>query len=395
MSLLSGFGTRNAYDVAVVGLGAVGSSVLYQLARRGVRAIGIDRFSPPHDHGSSHGESRITRQAIGEGEAYVPLVLRSNAIWEELEAATGERLLERCGFLFITRDDAGTSHHGKSGFMERTRQAALRYGIAHELLDAGHLAERFPQFTGLNGDERAYYEPGGGYLRPEACIAAQLHRARQLGAEILTDCPVLSIDRDKDVRLGTASGTIVAHRVILATGAWLSQLGGEALAPHVAVHRQMLHWFTVADDAAYRPGATPTFIWTHGLASEDQFYGFPPMGGEVKVARENYDGAFDPDKGDRRVEPADGEAMATRHVRGRLAGLASTPSRSQICHYAVTTDSDFLIDSEGPDHQIQLLSACSGHGFKHAAAVGEGAAQRAIGEPPTVDLVPFQSARLR
>jgi sarcosine oxidase len=358
-----------------------------------VRAVGIDRFNPPHHHGSSHGETRITRQAIGEGEAYVPLVLRSNEIWEEVEAMTGNCLLERCGFLFITRDDAGTSHHGKSGFLERTRAAAAKFGIAHEMLDAHVLGQHFPQFTGLVGDERAYYEPGGGYLRPERCIAAQLGLARAAGAEVRVNCTVGSVDRSgPDVCIRTDAGNIVARHVVLAAGSWLPQLMADSAAARISVHRQVLHWFDVVDPSAYREGAMPTFIWTHGLASREQFYGFPPLNGELKVARENYSGAFDL-AGDREVDPADGEAMAADHVRGRLAGLSQAPARSQTCHYAVTEDNDFIIDADG-DERVRIVSACSGHGFKHAAAVGEAVAQLAIGDRTAVDLEPFRARRL-
>ncbi len=379
----------NSYDVIVVGLGAVGSSALYQLAKRGARVLGVDRYAPPHDKGSSHGESRITRQAIGEGEAYVPLVLRSNAIWEELEAATGERLLERCGFLFITRNDQGTSHHGKSGFLQRTCQAAARFDIAHEILDAAALSRRFPQFLGLSGDETAYYEPGGGYLHPEACIATSLDEARRLGAEITVDCLVGRVDRSPHgVMVAVGDNEVAARHVILATGAWISELAGEAFSTQVEVHRQVLHWFRVEDASRYAD-LSPTFIWTHGLDTIDQFYGFPPIDGLVKVAREDYSGRFDPDAaaGVNSDEAAD---IARRHVNGRLAGLSDLPVRSASCHYAVTPDNDFLIDR---DDTSTTVSACSGHGFKHASAVGEAVAQVALGERSELELSSFRTSR--
>ena len=81
---------QKTWDVIVAGVGAMGSAALYQLARRGVRVLGLDRFHPPHDRGSSHGDTRITRLALGEGEQYVQFARRSHEIWRELEAATGE-----------------------------------------------------------------------------------------------------------------------------------------------------------------------------------------------------------------------------------------------------------------------------------------------------------------
>src|SRR5271166_2222763 len=165
-----------AADVLVVGLGAMGSAALYQLAKLGVRAIGIDRFDPPHDRGSSHGETRITRQAIGEGREYVPLVLRSNRIWEELESASGRNLLTRNGALILQPPHIVGDHHGSTSFLADTIAAAKVNSIAHEVMSADEIARRFPQFR-LNEEESGYFEPGAGFLRPEACVEAQLNLA--------------------------------------------------------------------------------------------------------------------------------------------------------------------------------------------------------------------------
>src|SRR5271165_5752137 len=133
-------------DVIVIGLGAMGSAALYQLAKLGARAIGVDRFDPPHDQGSSHGDTRITREAIGEGRDFVPLVLRSNQIWEELEAATGRSLLTRNGALVLASQSIQGNHHGSASFVEDTIRAAREFGIAHEVLDAAKIQRRYPQF---------------------------------------------------------------------------------------------------------------------------------------------------------------------------------------------------------------------------------------------------------
>ena len=179
------------FDVVVVGLGAVGSSALFALAGSGAPVIGIDRFNPPHAFGSSHGETRITRQAIGEGKAYVPLVVRSNQILDVLGSEFGEPLIERMRFLLIARNDATTSCHGKPGFLATTLAAAEKFTIPHECLTSSEVVARFPQFAGLDGDEEAYYEPGGGYVRPEQTIAALLSGAKARGAIIKTGTQVL------------------------------------------------------------------------------------------------------------------------------------------------------------------------------------------------------------
>mgnify|MGYP000476324571 CR=1 FL=1 len=213
----------------------MGAATLYQLARRGVRAIGFDRFTPPHSFGSSHGETRITRQAIGEGAGYVPLVLRSHQIWDELEAATGMRLITRCGFLAIAAADARAEMHGKTGFVETTIAAARLHGIVHELPTAAEAARRFPQFA-LRGDETCYYEPGGGYVHPEACIAAQLREAQRLGAALQLDTRVQAVVRDgAGVRIETSAGNFHAARAVVAAGAWVGDFA-ITVAAGVALH---------------------------------------------------------------------------------------------------------------------------------------------------------------
>src|SRR5271166_5403837 len=170
-------------DMAVIGLGAVGSAALYQTAKLGVKVIGIDRFEPPHDQGSSHGETRITRQAIGEGREFVPLVLRSNEIWDELEAATGRSLLTRNGGLILASGGITGNHHGSISFLQDTIDAANSFGIPHQQLSTAEIQERFPQFQ-LPADEQGYFEPGAGFLRPEACIETQIGQARNLCTEV-------------------------------------------------------------------------------------------------------------------------------------------------------------------------------------------------------------------
>ena len=176
-------------DAIVLGLGAMGSAALYQLAKRGGKVLGIDRYSPPHALGSSHGDTRITRQAIGEGEQYTPLVLRSNEIWREIEGRTAAALLTVTGGLVISSAAPRALCH-VPGFFDNTVAAARKFGIEHELLDAAQVRARFPQFA-VRDNEFAYFEPGAGFLRPETCLAAQLSLAEVHGAAIRREEQVL------------------------------------------------------------------------------------------------------------------------------------------------------------------------------------------------------------
>ena len=165
------------FDTIVCGLGAMGSAAVYQLAKRGNKVLGLDRFSPPHANGSSHGESRIIRQAIGEGEEYVPLVLRSYELWREIEKATGKELLTITGGLTLESQNSEAVMHGRRDFLDQAIRCAEKFNIRHEILETADIRKRYPQFAVT--DEHAYFEYETGFLRPELCIETQLHLARK------------------------------------------------------------------------------------------------------------------------------------------------------------------------------------------------------------------------
>lgn len=383
-------------DVVVVGLGVAGSAVLRHAARLGAAAIGIDRHRPPHDRGSSHGASRITRLAIGEGHEYVPLVQRSHALWRELEAETGMQLMRTTGGLVIaTPDSHAASFHGRPGFFERTVGAAARFGIAHEQLDAGEIARRWPALA-PRGDERGYYEPAAGILRPEACVQAQLDAAARDGAVLRFDETVLRIEVDGGgPTVVTDRGRIAAGHVVIAAGAWLPTLLAPAAATPFAVRRQVMHWFATDTPERYAPGRFPVFIWMHGSRGE-AFYGMPMGDGHegVKVATEQELATTTAEAVERHVEPAEAAAMFERHVRGRLHGVRPTTVHSATCLYTSLPEGRFVVDRHPALDGVTVVSACSGHGFKHAAAIGEAVADGLLGRAPQVDLAPFAWSRM-
>jgi sarcosine oxidase len=384
----------STYDVAVVGLGAAGAATLYQLARRGIRVVGIDRFSPPHIYGSTHGDTRITREAIGEGEAYTPLVQRSHAIWRELEAETGEDLLTQCGGLVVEDAGGGAAGHHRHEFLASTIACARRYGIAHELLSAEDIKHRFPQF-GVHGSESAYYEPTAGFVRPERCVGAQLTVAARLGADVRRDERVLGLERSRSgVHVRTDRGVLDAERVVLAVGAWVHDFVGAERLQLFNVYRQVLNWFELRPDAIdHTPGAMPVFIW--GLKDGNAFYGFPAIDGtrEIKVADEKLDSPTSAEAASLDVDPDEPRAVYDSLLRTRLPGLSSRCVRAARCLYTVTPDANFVID-EHPDLEgVLLVSPCSGHGFKHSAGIGEAIAQRMTTGSSDVDLSPFRLDR--
>jgi sarcosine oxidase len=374
-------------DVVVVGLGAIGSATLHRLALQGVSAIGIDRFDPPHDHGSTHGETRITRLAVAEGDAYVPLVRRSHELWREMEAQTGETLFMQIGGLVIGEGD-GAPSHGQAGFLGSTIGIAQRHAIPHEILDSTEIRRRYPQFE-LRDQERGYFEPSAGVLFPERTVALQLRLARALGATIRPNEQVVAIEPcGSGAAVVTDKGRIEASRVILTAGAWSPGLSGGAMTGLADVHRQVFLWLEPDEPALYDPARCPIFIWMYGPRAEDYVYGIPllPGGSGVKSGTEEYGvTGIDPDMTDRIVTAGEAEAIYSRHIAGRVRGLSNRVMKSSTCLYTVTPDAGFIIDSLQADGAVIVASACSGHGFKHSPALGEYLAARATETTPSHD----------
>jgi sarcosine oxidase len=388
----------NTADVIVVGLGAMGSATLYQAARLGARAIGIDRYAPPHDQGSSHGDTRITREAIGEGREFVPLVRRSNQIWTGLEAATGRSLLTRNGALVLASQDISGYHHGSTSFVGDTIRAAREFGIAHEVLDAAEIQRRYPQFR-LDGDEVGYFEGGAGFLRPEACIETQLNLAGQLGARIVTSEIVLDIKQQKQdiVEVKTDRETYSATRVVVTAGPWIQKLLGADNERYFRIYRQVLCWFPLVKNVEqYSPERFPVFIWIVGNRPRDMLYGFPaidgPQGG-LKIATEQYEATVDPDAVPRTVSNWEVGEMYKEYIAPRFPDSSGEFLRAATCLYTVTPDAKFVVDTFRGWQNVMFVSACSGHGFKHSAAIGEELALWALERPSRISLSPFRLDR--
>jgi sarcosine oxidase len=377
--------------VLVIGLGAMGSATLFHLARRGVDVIGIDQYSPPHAYGSTHGETRITREAVGEGAAFVPLAMRSHVLWREIERETGRHLFRQCGGLILARAGEHSRLHAQRDFLGSTIELAAQFGIAHELLDAAAMQSRFPQLQ-LTGDETGYFEPGAGYLLPEACVTAQLELARLRGARIRLAEWVRAIrPQGGGAVVETDQATYQPGATIVCAGPWLPELLAGRLPRRLVVRRQVLHWFDAEQRGDYAPEKFPVFIWHWGGADTDVFYGFPDLGGGVKVATEQMIDSTTPDAVAREVDAAESEAMFAAHVAGRLRGIRAGAVKAATCLYTSSADANFLIDRLADCPGVMVVSACSGHGFKHSAAIGEAVAAMAISQTTPAILKAFSA----
>ncbi len=382
--------SRLSPDVLVIGLGAMGSATVLQLAERGLSVIGIDQYAPPHDRGSTHGESRITREAVGEGAAFVPLVRRSHQLWRALERESGATLFNACGGLILAHAGAASHMHEQADFLGNTIQLARQFGIPHECLSTSEITARFPQLQ-LAGDEAGYFEPGAGLLNPEACVATQLSLARKHGANIRTGEKVLAIERVGDrAKVITDTCEYSPGQLIVCTGPWLPQLLPQVFTARVTVRRQVLYWFTAASPSQYSPARFPIFIWHWGNGPDDVFYGFPDLGSGVKVATEQAITTTTPETVDRDVSASEIASMHATHVKHRLIGVTADCIKAATCLYTNVPEARFIIDRLPDWPGVIAVSACSGHGFKHSAAIGEAVATWVVsGERPDV-LAPFQ-----
>lgn len=356
-----------AYDVIVLGLGVAGAATAAELARRGMHVLGIDQFSPPHTSGSSHGGSRIIREAYYEGAEYVPFVRRAYELWQELERDRNETLLIPCGGLTIGRPD-GALVTGALG-------SARTHGIPHDVLTAADVAERFAAFR-TDSDMVAVFEHRAGVLLPEACVASLLDRARRRGAELRFGQRALQwTAAGKSVMVQTDGGTERAASLVIAAGAWLPELLGD-VDPGLWIERQVMHWFASAPGSARAPLA-PITLWEQD--SGRMFYTTPDLGDGGKIAF-HHSGQRTTIAEVRRDVGRD-ETLEIEHVVARhVPGWTPSVLRSATCVYTNTPDYDFLIDRHPAHANVVIASACSGHGFKFGSAVGELAAQLVSGE---------------
>ena len=382
----------DVYDVIVIGLGAMGSASLYQLSKSEIKVLGIDQFSPPHNKGSSFGDTRITRLAVGEGAEYVPFVLRSHEIWKELEEKSGKRILHEVGNAIFANEYG--NQHGSENFIAQTEKFAKQFKIEHELMDNVQLSKHFPLFNFENG-ETGYFEKHGGYVLPEVAIKTQLDLAKENNAEIITNTKVLSLNsEDNAVVVRTSNAEYRAKKVITTAGAWVNDFLPSS---HQVfkVERQVLYWFDMkTDHDQFRD--IPTFVWLHGDKDTDQIYGFPAIDGErggLKLATEQHSVTTTPDNFETSVSKEEEAEMFKTHVQKQIPALSNKVIKSVACKYTVTPDYGFVIDKHPEDPNIIIASPCSGHGFKHSAAIGETLAQLATRDKTKINITSFRLDR--
>jgi sarcosine oxidase len=377
---------KKDYDVIIVGLGAVGSAALYQLSKRGISVLGIDQFDPPHKLGSSHGETRITRLAVGEGKDYVALVKRSHQIWKEIESLSGKKLYFQTGGILMDSGISAWEKHGTKSFLDQTISFANEFGIAHKVINAADTITRFPHIC-LESSGKTYAEDATGYLLPEQCIAAQLELALDFGADVLVNTKVLGLENiENGTKILLKESSLFAKKVTLTAGGWVKDFLPKEESGKFKICRQVLHWLEIESLHDLWKNS-PVYMWGIGAKPEDFIYGFPSLDGEsVKMATESFLETDHPDLINREVDEQEKAEFWKNKVAGRFQGLSGRILNSSVCFYTVTEDGRFVIRPLQNHPAVLMVSACSGHGFKHSAALGEFLAQEVYAEPKTVQL---------
>lgn len=352
------------YDVIVAGLGGMGSSAAYHLAGRGKKVLGLERFDPAHDRGSSHGQSRIIRQAYFEDPAYVPLLMRAYELWERLEKETGEELMTLSGGLMIGPPESRT--------FTGSVASADEYGIPYEVFDAPELKRRYPAFEPTPGTV-ALFEKKAGFVRPEASVKAHLEGAASRGADLRFGEEILGWEPTASgVSVETASGEYEAERLVISAGAWAPKLLADLGLP-LEVTRQILFWFdpTGGIDPFYSD-RFPIFIWEP--EDGNSFYSIPahdgPRGG-IKVAFFRADGRpTDPDTIDREVHAEEVDFIRSYLAR-YVPALDGDLLYAKTCMYTNTPDEHFVVSTHPEYPQVAIAAGFSGHGYKFCSVVGE------------------------
>ncbi len=371
------------FDVIIAGLGAMGSAAAYHLARKGQRVLGLDRFTPPHSYGSSHGESRIIREAYYEHPLYVPLVQRAYELWAELEQQTQQQLFLQTGGLMIGPSE-GTLVSG-------ALLSARTHHLAHELLNAEEIPKRYPAFH-PHEEMVAVREPRAGVLFPEKCITAHLQMAQHHGAQLHGEEAVLSWQKEGgNILVITNKRKYTASKLVISAGAWLQTLVSELVLP-LQCTRQPLFWFDPLAHAEYfAPQNFPIYILEH--APQRYFYGFPNLGEGCKAAI-HHEGEVT-NAGQVRRAVSDDEVIPLRRLLARyLPEVNGALRKATVCMYTNTPDAHFLLDFHPEQPNVLLVSPCSGHGFKFSSAIGELIAGLLEGEEVAFDLSPFSVRRL-
>lgn len=350
-----------SFDVAVVGLGGMGSAIAAHCASRGASVIGLEQFGPAHDLGSSHGKSRMIRKAYFEQPSYVPLVLRAYELWRDLESEVDQELLRITGLLSVGPEE--------SEIISGTRRAALEHDLSVKTLSRKEINARYPTVQ-LAQDEVALFETDGGVLDPERAVQAHLQVAQAAGADLRFETSMQSWEAtDQGAHVCLTDGThISARSLVLSLGPWFQETL-ESLGVPIRVQRNVQAWFTPATNT-YDAERFPAFLLDRAHLPAP-LYGFPDFGAGIKAAFHGFGALTEASQVDRTVDLARDVDPIVRAMQQWMPGSTETFREAKPCMYTLTPDGNFVVDQYPAHSNVILCGGFSGHGFKFAPVVGE------------------------
>lgn len=376
------------FDVVVIGCGGVGSSALYNLSRRGLDVAGIDRFSPPHNMGSTHGHTRAIRKAYFEHPDYVPLLERCYDLWRELELEAQINLLTLSGILEI-----GPAN---GILIDGVKESADLHNLEVDFLTGADVMKRFPGVVVPEG-YKAAFESEGGYLFVEQCVESYLSLARSQGASLFTNTTLLGWKQIGDsIRLETTRGVIECGGLVVAGGPWSSSILGSISELQLSLYRKHMYWYANTDQRYLASSGLPVFAFElTSSASTRIYYGFPQLNQQgVKIAEHTRGVLIDqPESTDGDTDPFVGETE--EFLANFLPGVSSDLVSAQSCIYSMSHDENFYVDIHPEYDNVVYAAGLSGHGFKFAPVLGEILTDLVTGTTPAqnIDFLRTSSAR--
>ncbi len=383
---------NNNFDVIVVGLGAMGSSACYYLSQSKINLLGIDQFNSPHSFGSSHGETRIIREAYFEHPLYVPLVQRAYELWSDLQqnntniksdklennenSLLSERLFLKTSGLMLGKKD--------SGVVSGAKKSAETHNLNYQLFNSEQIKNNYPAFN-LPNDNIGILENRAGILFPEKCIKNYLESAKNNGVKINCNEKMISWKSNKsNIKVITDKNVYYTDKLILSTGAWIKEI-----IPNLKLKmtRQVLFWFDTKGSEEFKPEKFPIYICEKN--PEKIFYGFPDLGTGMKIAFHNHGQEINPNNLDKNIYTNEIKEIFDI-VAEYFPKLKPNIIKSEVCMYTNTEDENFIIDYYPDNKRVIVASPCSGHGFKFSSVIGEILSQMANNVSPKFDLEPFK-----
>jgi sarcosine oxidase len=358
---------QNHFDVIVLGVGSMGSATCYQLAKRGVKVLGLEQFDIPHELGSHAGQSRIIRKAYFEHPDYVPLLVRAYENWAALENATGSQVYFKTGLLYAGR---------KEGILIKgVRESAEKFKIRVDDLSAEEAKETFSQFN-IPEDDDILFEPDAGFVTPERAILLFTEQAIRHGAVIRTKERIVEWKKSAEhIEVKTNSGDYTCEKLVITAGPWAGQMI-PGISSNLSITRQLIAWVSPANWKPFELGNFPCWL----IEDKDRngaYYGFPVLpagkfGGPIglKLAHHYPGEVTDPDMVNG-VPNEEDEANLIYALNKFLPGGYTSTLAMKTCMYTNTPDENFILDLLPGYDDVVIATGFSGHGFKFASVVGE------------------------